>query len=119
MYLDIEYRSNSTYLMLESALKFQKAFELLESVDIKYVKELYAKKGLLAEVDWQHAKYFIHFLKVFDETTLKLFGSLYVTGNEYEKQIYGLGMMISTWCLSDDVDLKLMAMRMKLKYDMY
>ena len=36
--LDIETRWNSTYLMIESALKFQKAFELLESVDIKYAK---------------------------------------------------------------------------------
>ena len=34
-------------------------------------------------------------------------------------KIYGFGIMISIWCLSDDVDLKLMAMRIKLKYDKY
>ena len=62
------------------------------------------------KVDWQHAKYLI---------PLKLFDSLYVMENEHGKQIYDLGMMISTWCLSDDVDLKLMAMRMKFKYDKY
>ena len=61
----------------------------------------------------------IPFLKLFYETTLKLFGSLYVTGNENGKQIYGLGMMIYAWSLSDYVDLKLMSMVMKLKYDKY
>ena len=48
---------------------------------------------------------------------MKLFGSLYVMGNEYGKQIYGHGMMIYAWSLSAYVDLKLMFMRMKLKYD--
>ena len=51
MCLDVETRWNSTYLIIESTLKFQKAFELLESVDIKYVKELYSKKSLPTEVD--------------------------------------------------------------------
>ena len=50
---------------------------------------------------------------------MKLFDSLYVMENEHGKQIYDLGMMISTWCLSDDFDLKSMAMRMKLKYNKY
>lgn len=67
--LDVETSWNSTYLLLEWALKFQKVFELLESVDVKYVKELCSKKGLSKLIS-NMLKYLIHFPKVFYETIL-------------------------------------------------
>jgi hypothetical protein len=36
--LDVETRWNSTYLMLEAALKYKTAFEILKASDAKYVK---------------------------------------------------------------------------------
>ncbi|WOL13556.1 zinc finger BED domain-containing protein RICESLEEPER 1-like [Canna indica] len=90
-----------------------------EVTDPKYVSELFNKNGLPDSSDWEYAKNLLPFLEVFYETTLKLSGSLYVTGNEYIRQIYGLGLMISSWCESGDLCLKAMATRRKRKYDKY
>ncbi|PKA54217.1 hypothetical protein AXF42_Ash000050 [Apostasia shenzhenica] len=49
------------------------------------------------------------------DTTLKLSGILYVIGNTYMKEIYGVGMLLSKRCASDDVSVSLMASRMKRK----
>ncbi|CAH1424814.1 unnamed protein product [Lactuca virosa] len=54
--LDVETRWNSTYLMLESAIKFQDAFDLLEEQDSKYRSELLSLKGLPNEEDWEHVR---------------------------------------------------------------
>jgi hypothetical protein len=43
--LDVETRWNSTYLMLEAALKYKTAFEILKVSDAKYVKELSRNGG--------------------------------------------------------------------------
>ncbi|XP_073225712.1 zinc finger BED domain-containing protein RICESLEEPER 2-like [Cicer arietinum] len=43
--LDVETRWNSTYLMLVTVVKYEKAFDLLEISDAKYVKELSKDKG--------------------------------------------------------------------------
>ncbi|WOL13779.1 zinc finger BED domain-containing protein RICESLEEPER 1-like [Canna indica] len=62
--------------------------------------------------NWTLHKKFINFCQisghsVFYETTLKLSGSLYVTDNEYMKHIYGLELMISSWCEMLDPRFKL------------
>nr|KYP48647.1 Putative AC transposase [Cajanus cajan] len=44
--LDVETRWNSTYLMLEAALKYKKTFDLLEMQDNKYVEDLHKGKGV-------------------------------------------------------------------------
>nr|KAJ0185571.1 hypothetical protein LSAT_V11C900485360 [Lactuca sativa] len=48
---------NSTYLMLESAIKFQDAFDLLEKQDGKYRSELLSLKGFPKEEDWKHVRF--------------------------------------------------------------
>ncbi|XP_031264273.1 zinc finger BED domain-containing protein RICESLEEPER 2-like [Pistacia vera] len=120
--LDVETRWNSTYLMLDVALKFQKAFELLEIQDSKYKDELTRgekSRGLPMPSDWEYACYLLPFLKVFYDATLHVLGSLFVTGNAYMREIFAIGMQISTWCRSDDVGLSTMARRMKGKHDKY
>lgn len=79
--LDIETRWNFTYLMLACASKFRKAFSNLESKGGVFVKELRRHGGPPTEYDWNRIEAFLLFLKIFYETTLKLSGSLYVTGN--------------------------------------
>ncbi|XP_031281680.1 zinc finger BED domain-containing protein RICESLEEPER 2-like [Pistacia vera] len=120
--LDVETRWNSTYLMLEVTIKFQKAFELLEIEDSKYSDELSSGerfRGLPTCIDWEYARYFLPFLKVFYDTTLRVSGSLYVTSNAYMQDIFGIGLKISKWCRSVDPGLHIMALRMKGKYDKY
>ncbi|XP_031264918.1 zinc finger BED domain-containing protein RICESLEEPER 2-like [Pistacia vera] len=120
--LDVETRWNSTYLMLEAALKFQKAFELLALEDSKYADELTSSdrsRGLPMSTDWEYAHYLLSFLKVFYDATLRVSGSLYVTSNAYMREIIGVRLKISTWCKSPDLGLRNMATRMKVKFDKY
>ncbi|KAL3536597.1 hypothetical protein ACH5RR_005058 [Cinchona calisaya] len=140
--LDVETRWNSTYLMLESAVKFQKAFELLETADSKHVEELTPNvravrnsegemiesmtdkrdsriRGLPSEFDWDYACNLLPFLKVFYDTTLRLSGSLYVTGNPYMVEIYAIGFFLIRLMAGSDENLAAMASRMKKKHDKY
>ncbi|XP_061358792.1 zinc finger BED domain-containing protein RICESLEEPER 4-like [Gastrolobium bilobum] len=77
--LDVETRWNSTYLMLDSALKHQKAFELLELEDKKYVFELQRGKGVPEIEDWNYARTILPFLKIFYEVTLRISSTSYAT----------------------------------------
>ncbi|EPS65408.1 hypothetical protein M569_09369 [Genlisea aurea] len=103
--------------MLEKAVKFQKAFDLLEAADRKYVNELGNK--IPTEDDWSYANKLLPFLKIFYDTTLKLSASYYVTGNEYMKEIYGIGFLLLKMCQSEDPETSQMATKMKGKYDKY
>nr|XP_048321191.1 zinc finger BED domain-containing protein RICESLEEPER 2-like [Ziziphus jujuba var. spinosa] len=71
VFLDVPTRWNSTYLMLEAALKFQKAFERLEEDDghyLSYFREDDGGRKRLGPpnfVDWNNALVFVKFLKAF------------------------------------------------------
>ncbi|XP_024195572.1 zinc finger BED domain-containing protein RICESLEEPER 1-like [Rosa chinensis] len=97
--LDVPTRWNNTYLMLEVALKFKKAFTVMaedeDSNFANYFKELdeeYDEDGNLvpsknkrnrvgpSEVgDWEKAEVFVEFLKVFYDVTLRVSTSLHPT----------------------------------------
>ena len=96
--LDVETRWNSTYLMLESAIKFQDAFDLLEEQDSKYKSELESLRGLPTEEDWEYARCLLPFLRGFYTSTLRISGSLYVTSNNYFHEVFGIGAMIKKRC---------------------
>ncbi|XP_038896550.1 zinc finger BED domain-containing protein RICESLEEPER 1-like [Benincasa hispida] len=74
--LNVPTRWNSTYLMLEAAVKFEKAFNRLEDEDASYRHDLSPNKQ-----DWTNAKMLIRLLKVFYDVTLEISGSLYTTSN--------------------------------------
>jgi len=81
VYLDIETRWNSIYLMLDFAFKFRKSFNNLEFEGSLYVKEL-RKHGIPSpKYDWNRIEAFLSFLKNFYETTVKLSGCLCATYN--------------------------------------
>ncbi|KAK9273474.1 hypothetical protein L1049_018284 [Liquidambar formosana] len=115
--LDVPTRWNSTYLMLDTALKFQKAFERLEEQDLTFKWEL--KEGIPGEEDWNNARVFTQFLETFYETSNRMSGSLYVTSNSYFEEICTIENTISDWSKSLDPYLSSMAIRMKLKFDKY
>ncbi|CAL2260675.1 unnamed protein product [Prunus armeniaca] len=96
--MDVPTRWNSTYMMLDAALKFKKAFtrmaEDLNSPFMAYFKEAdevvdedgvvqtnsrQCRVGPPTDVDWDNATVFVRFLKVFYEVTLKVSASLHPT----------------------------------------
>jgi len=89
--LDIESRWNSTYLMLDCASKFRKAFSNLESKGGLYVKDLRKHGGSPTEYDWNRIEAFLPFLKIFYETNFKFSECLYMRSNTYVPRIYGVG----------------------------
>ena len=83
--LDCPTRWNSTYLMLETAMLYQKAFDKLEDKDAKFSRDL--GDDLPTEQDWKNAKIITKFLKRFYDVTCKLSGALYSTANLYSPEI--------------------------------
>ncbi|KAL9663781.1 hypothetical protein QQ045_019172 [Rhodiola kirilowii] len=80
--LDVPTRWNSTYMMLEHAEKYEKAFDRLydqESVYRKWFREDEkgkTKVGPPTHLDWQNSRIFIQFLQLFYEMTLCFSGSM-------------------------------------------
>ncbi|KAF7820963.1 zinc finger BED domain-containing protein RICESLEEPER 2-like [Senna tora] len=94
--LDIMTRWNSTYLMLEHALKFQKVFDRMEDEDDgynAYFRDDTHRLGPPMTFDWSNAYVFVQFLKVFYTITLS--------------------------AVHQDPLIGEMAKKMKLKYDKY
>ncbi|KAL5557141.1 hypothetical protein UlMin_039377 [Ulmus minor] len=85
-------RWNSTFLMLEAALKFKKAFEILDG-DANYTKYFEEERvnGKRIDVppihhDWDKAQVFVKFLRTFYKVIIRISGSLYVTSNLFFKE---------------------------------
>ncbi|CAL1391826.1 unnamed protein product [Linum trigynum] len=107
------------FMMLESALKFQRAFERLEEEDPKYKVELEKLKGTPKELDWSYVESLVPFLKIFYDATMKVSGSLYVTSNDLFHVVYGIACMLKMETSSKVYGHKVMAKRMKAKHDKY
>lgn len=73
--------------------------------------------GLLDSVDWLNIKYFIYFLKLFYEITVRIFGSKYYTVNIYFKELSSLYDPLQQSCDNDEELLHGVVIRMKFKYN--
>ncbi|KAL0547021.1 hypothetical protein IC582_016942 [Cucumis melo] len=112
--LDVPTRWNSTYMMLEAAVKFEKAFDRLEDEDASYRHDMSPNKE-----DWRNARMLIRFLKVFYDVTLKISGSLYTTSNLVFHQITVVQNCICLNAGSANAFLVGMANNMKAKFEKY
>ena len=97
--LDVATRWNSTYFMLEVAEKYQKAFERMEMHDVGYVKEFCTDemKKCPNEGDWEIARSFVKFLKIFYECTLRFSGSKFVTSNQFLDRVSFIHSRLEFW----------------------
>ena len=79
--LDVPTRWNSTYLMLESALKYQKAFASFKAKDLGY-------KYFPSIEEWKRVEKICQFLLPFYDTTNLFSGTSYSTSNLYFLQVH-------------------------------
>ncbi|XP_059629818.1 zinc finger BED domain-containing protein RICESLEEPER 2-like [Cornus florida] len=115
--LDVPTRWNSTCMMLNVALKLQKAFESMEEEDRYFVKEL--DDGPPTKIDWYDALIFKDFLEKFYDATNRMAGSLYVTANVYFHEVCLIERELSECTKNLDPRLSAMAAKMKVKFDKY
>ncbi|XP_060959777.1 zinc finger BED domain-containing protein RICESLEEPER 2-like [Cannabis sativa] len=118
--LDVVTRWNSTYMMLEAAIKFKKAFDNLEG-DANYTRYFDEERmtGPPSNLDWEKAGIFVNFLKRFYDLTNRFSGSLYVTSNLFLPDILKVQVDLTTMASNPDTLLGTMAISMKRKYDKY
>ncbi|XP_059438525.1 zinc finger BED domain-containing protein RICESLEEPER 2-like [Corylus avellana] len=110
--LDVQTRWNSTYLMLSSAEKYEKAFALLEENKGKYFVAP-------SSIEWESARLFVRFLKSFYNATLKFSSSKNVTSNSYFIQLCIIQNTLNDGICSDNHILSSVSFDMKRKYDKY
>ncbi|XP_050272572.1 zinc finger BED domain-containing protein RICESLEEPER 2-like [Quercus robur] len=122
--LDVPTRWNSTYLMLETAQKFEKVFIRMDFEDDSYSsyfmnKENSGGMGSPSSIDFQNCRIFVGFLKLFYNATKKFSGSLYVTANIFFDEMFVIQENISNLSKSQNHLLKNMATKMESKFDKY
>ncbi|KAF7835787.1 zinc finger BED domain-containing protein RICESLEEPER 2-like [Senna tora] len=120
---ELPFRWNSNYLMLESALKFQLAFDRLEDTCgdylLHFVESSERKMGSPSMNDWEIASKFVKFLKIFYEATLRISASTHISSHMYFHDFGTIINALNKWCESDDLIFKSMAEKMKNKFDKY
>ncbi|KAH0781586.1 hypothetical protein KY290_001184 [Solanum tuberosum] len=120
--LDVETRWNSTYLMLNTAVKFEKAFSRMYIDDHKYFKYCLDSGGKIehpSSEDWRDVNVFLKFLEIFYQTTLKFSSTLHVTSNTFFHELFNLQSIIVNYSKCDDSLLTGMAKKMKGKFNKY
>ncbi|XP_059292201.1 zinc finger BED domain-containing protein RICESLEEPER 1-like [Lycium ferocissimum] len=120
--LDVETRWNSTYLMLNTAVQFEKAFSRMYIDDHKYFNYCLELSGTVvhpSSEDWKNVKVFLKFLEIFYKTTLKFLSTLHVTSNFFFHELFNLQSIIVQYSNCSDSILTDMARKMKIKFDKY
>ncbi|XP_074266509.1 zinc finger BED domain-containing protein RICESLEEPER 2-like [Silene latifolia] len=118
--LDVCTRWNSTYIMLNTAQKFESAFGKYARKDPHFMIELQGEvEGIPNAIDWERVRYISVFLEGFYDLTRRISGSLYVTANSLFFDIVSIYDMISKLDSGSDKTFSDMASEMKTKCDKY
>ena len=110
--LDVCTRWNSTYLMLDSALKYKKAFISLQLKDSGY-------KWCPSNEEWRKGEKLWEFLEPFYETTNLISGTSYPTSNLYFMQVWKIECLLKQNLSNDDTIISSMCENMLVKFDKY
>lgn len=115
--LDVGTRWDSTYLMLDVAQKFERAFEEFEEEDFYYRSELMMGDGVPKKEDWENVRRFCLFLQKIHELTIKVSGSSDFKSTDFIDEICLVHCTLLDWQTGSDAELKVMAKNMKDKFD--
>lgn len=110
--LDCPMNWNSTHSMLVSALEYRGAFSLLQDQDPSDSKAL-------SETEWEWANSAAGFIKFLLELTNSITGNKNPTSNIFFSEICDMNIQLIDWCKSPDEFLSSVALKMKLKFDVY
>ncbi|XP_031100840.1 zinc finger BED domain-containing protein RICESLEEPER 2-like [Ipomoea triloba] len=114
--LDVPTRWNSTYLMLQSALTYQKVFESCEESDSSFKSDL--GDSVPNFMDWESVSSLVELLKCFYDMTIRISGSLYVTANTFFSEISDLYCILNGMVEAGGA-VSLMGRNMKAKFEKY
>ncbi|KAK1432915.1 hypothetical protein QVD17_09818 [Tagetes erecta] len=109
---DIITRWNSTYLMLDSALTYKRAYARLALVDPNF-------KTFPSEDEWKRVEIITRFLKPFYDITTLFSGSSYPTSNLYFHKVWKIQMFIEEEIHNVDPVIENMAKEMQQKFEKY
>ncbi|CAL1383073.1 unnamed protein product [Linum trigynum] len=112
LWLDCPTRWNSTYMMLERAELYRRAFQHLKLVDRNFER-------FSSDVEWEKIKKIKKILKPFDDITNLFSGVHYPTSNLYFCNVWRIQMRLMEASRSMDSDIRNMASAMKEKFDKY
>ncbi|CAN1764157.1 Putative AC transposase, partial [Linum perenne] len=125
MCLDVPTRWNSTYLMLQSAIPYERAIVLFKDLNKTYVDELNQKRhdGLMLGPptfeDFEKVKRMVEYLHRFYLLTNLVSGTSYVTSHLFFKEMCDLLDTISGFEMNAEEEIRAMSTRMKKKIGKY
>lgn len=115
--LDVATKWNSTYLMLDTAIKFRKAFERMEEDYLSFPNEL--DHDLPRDEDWENVIILCKFLKQFYDAINRMSRSSFVTSHYCFEEMAILYKYLKDAANVSDPKFRAMGTKMKEKFDNY
>jgi hypothetical protein len=110
--LDVPSRWNSTYLMLETAIKFREVFPRYNRVEQAFL-------WVVSLEEWENVENVNQVLTVFNDVTNIVSGSDYPTSNLFLPEVWRMKEIVDVKAGDKNEYMRLMAARMSDKFDKY
>ncbi|CAN1787831.1 Zinc finger BED domain-containing protein RICESLEEPER 2 [Linum perenne] len=124
--LDCQTRWNSTFLMLDTALVYERVFTVLDAIDPTFKEDLFARKtssgvpiGTPTTEDWKLVRNLTKFQKFFHRMTKTASGTKYCTVHLFLGELTRLYNHLSKASSGSDQHLAGVAWNMKAKVEKY